>query len=256
MRRRFGADVLLAILLPVVAVLALLLLHPDRDEPHGEGPGRDPADHRVGGLPRRTARHRVRPARREHPRRGPGREGEGRRPGRARRVGGTAAGAHPPGLHRTAGTRPGGGHRLRRPRARPGRRALAVGAAGRGRLRATGGRPVVHRGRRGRDPQLGDRAGQPERRPGHRRHHGPLTQRRPRRAGAARRLGARQQQPRCSTSARSCRTAPSSRSRCTPAGAGSRCTSSTPTTSSDPVPAARTGCRRRPSRPPPTCCSG
>jgi hypothetical protein len=38
MRRRFGADVLLAILLPVVAVLALLLLHPDRGEPHGAAP--------------------------------------------------------------------------------------------------------------------------------------------------------------------------------------------------------------------------
>ena len=38
MRRRLGADVLLAIVLPVVAVLALLLLHPGRAEPHGKAP--------------------------------------------------------------------------------------------------------------------------------------------------------------------------------------------------------------------------
>ena len=47
----------------------------------------------------------------------------------------------------------------------------------------------------------------------------------------------------------------SSRSRCTPAAAGWPCTSSTATTSSAPVPAARTGCPPRPSRPPATCCS-
>ncbi len=48
----------------------------------------------------------------------------------------------------------------------------------------------------------------------------------------------------------------SCRSRCTPAGAGSRCTSSTPTTSSVPARPARTGCRRSPSRPPPTLLLG
>ena len=42
MRRRFGADVLLAIVLPVVAVLALLLLHPDRGEPQGKAPVETP----------------------------------------------------------------------------------------------------------------------------------------------------------------------------------------------------------------------
>ena len=42
MRRRFGADVLLAIVLPVVAVLALLLLDPGRDEPHGKAPVETP----------------------------------------------------------------------------------------------------------------------------------------------------------------------------------------------------------------------
>ena len=42
MRRRFGADVLLAIVLPVVAVLALLLLEPDRDQPQGKPPVETP----------------------------------------------------------------------------------------------------------------------------------------------------------------------------------------------------------------------
>ncbi len=42
MRRRFGADVVLAILLPVVAVLALLLLEPHRTQPHGEQPVETP----------------------------------------------------------------------------------------------------------------------------------------------------------------------------------------------------------------------
>ena len=42
MRRRFGADVLLAIVLPVVAVLALLLLDPDRGQPHGKAPVETP----------------------------------------------------------------------------------------------------------------------------------------------------------------------------------------------------------------------
>jgi hypothetical protein len=42
MSRRFGADVLLAIVLPVVAVLALLLLQPDRAEPHGKPPVETP----------------------------------------------------------------------------------------------------------------------------------------------------------------------------------------------------------------------
>jgi hypothetical protein len=36
--RRFGADVLLAVVLPVACALALLLLHPDRGQPHGEPP--------------------------------------------------------------------------------------------------------------------------------------------------------------------------------------------------------------------------
>ena len=42
MRRRFGADVLLAIALPVACVLALLLLHPDRGQPHGSAPVETP----------------------------------------------------------------------------------------------------------------------------------------------------------------------------------------------------------------------
>ncbi len=42
MRRRFGPDVVLAAVLPLVAVLALLLLHPDRDEPHGKPPVETP----------------------------------------------------------------------------------------------------------------------------------------------------------------------------------------------------------------------
>ena len=42
MRRRFGADVLLAIVLPVVAVLALLLLDPDRAQPQGKPPVETP----------------------------------------------------------------------------------------------------------------------------------------------------------------------------------------------------------------------
>ncbi len=38
MRRRFGADVVLAVVLPAVCVLALLVLHPDRGQPHGQAP--------------------------------------------------------------------------------------------------------------------------------------------------------------------------------------------------------------------------
>ena len=38
MRRRLGPDVILAAVLPVVAVLALLVLNPDRDEPRGKAP--------------------------------------------------------------------------------------------------------------------------------------------------------------------------------------------------------------------------
>jgi Family of unknown function (DUF5719) len=38
MRRRLGADVLLAVVLPVACALALLLLHPDRGQPHGSAP--------------------------------------------------------------------------------------------------------------------------------------------------------------------------------------------------------------------------
>jgi hypothetical protein len=34
-KRRFGADVVLAVVLPVACALALLLLHPDRGQPHG-----------------------------------------------------------------------------------------------------------------------------------------------------------------------------------------------------------------------------
>ena len=42
MRLRFGPDVILAAVLPLVAVLALLLLRPDRDEPHGKAPVETP----------------------------------------------------------------------------------------------------------------------------------------------------------------------------------------------------------------------
>ena len=38
MRRRLGADVLLAVVLPVACALVLLLLHPDRGQPHGSAP--------------------------------------------------------------------------------------------------------------------------------------------------------------------------------------------------------------------------
>jgi hypothetical protein len=38
MRRRFGADLVLAVVLPVACALALALLHPDRDQPSGEPP--------------------------------------------------------------------------------------------------------------------------------------------------------------------------------------------------------------------------
>jgi hypothetical protein len=38
MSRRFGADVVLAVVLPVACALALVLLHPDRDQPSGEPP--------------------------------------------------------------------------------------------------------------------------------------------------------------------------------------------------------------------------
>lgn len=38
MRRRWGADVLLAVVLPVACGLALLVLHPDREQPEGEPP--------------------------------------------------------------------------------------------------------------------------------------------------------------------------------------------------------------------------
>ena len=42
MRRRFGADVVLAIVLPVACALALLLLQPDREQPGGEPPVETP----------------------------------------------------------------------------------------------------------------------------------------------------------------------------------------------------------------------
>lgn len=42
MRRRFGADVVLAVVLPVVCVLVLLLLHPDRGQPGGSAPVETP----------------------------------------------------------------------------------------------------------------------------------------------------------------------------------------------------------------------
>ena len=42
MRRRWGPDVLLAVVLPVVCALALLLLHPDRGQPHGRPPVETP----------------------------------------------------------------------------------------------------------------------------------------------------------------------------------------------------------------------
>jgi hypothetical protein len=42
MRRRFGADVVLAVLLPVASALALLALHPDRSQPEGAPPVETP----------------------------------------------------------------------------------------------------------------------------------------------------------------------------------------------------------------------
>lgn len=42
MRRLFGADVLLAVALPVACVLVLLLLHPDRSQPQGSAPVETP----------------------------------------------------------------------------------------------------------------------------------------------------------------------------------------------------------------------
>ncbi len=42
MRRRFGADVLLAVVLPVACALTLLVLHPDRDQPEGQPPVQTP----------------------------------------------------------------------------------------------------------------------------------------------------------------------------------------------------------------------
>ena len=42
MRRRFGVDVILAVLLPVACALALLVLRPDRDQPAGEPPVETP----------------------------------------------------------------------------------------------------------------------------------------------------------------------------------------------------------------------
>jgi hypothetical protein len=42
MRRRFGADVVLAVLLPVASALALLGLHPDRTQPQGQPPVETP----------------------------------------------------------------------------------------------------------------------------------------------------------------------------------------------------------------------
>jgi hypothetical protein len=42
MSRRFGADVVLAVLLPVASGLALLALHPDRDQPQGQPPVETP----------------------------------------------------------------------------------------------------------------------------------------------------------------------------------------------------------------------
>jgi Family of unknown function (DUF5719) len=41
-RRRFGADVVLAVLLPIACALALLVLHPDRDQPEGAAPVETP----------------------------------------------------------------------------------------------------------------------------------------------------------------------------------------------------------------------
>ena len=148
MRRRLGADVLLAIVLPVVAVLALLLLHPDRDEPEGKAPVETPLTSASvicpGALPG-TGSDLLGVSI-------VGADPDAKVSGDVQVGLGSSAtplrGAHPPRLHGTAGTRPGGGHRHRRPRARPGRRAVAVGAACLGRLRAPGGRPVVHRGRR------------------------------------------------------------------------------------------------------------
>ena len=235
MRRRFGADVLLAIVLPVVAVLALLLLDPDRGQPHGKAPVETPLTSASVVCPKALP--------------GTGLD----------LLGVSILGADPEakvkgdvqvGLGSSAAplpvrTRPGlrpprrGSVRLvvtgsRRPRARSGRGALAVGPAGRGRLRATGGRTVVHRGRRGRHPRLGGSSWStptparpsPKSRSAH-----PTASSTCQRCSASRWPAT----PACSsTSARSCRTARSSHSRCTPAGVGSRCTSSTPTTSSVP----------------------
>jgi uncharacterized protein DUF5719 len=44
MRRRFGADVLLAIVLPVLCAAVLLLLQPDRGQPTGQPPAETPLD--------------------------------------------------------------------------------------------------------------------------------------------------------------------------------------------------------------------
>ena len=211
MRRRFGADVLLAIVLPVVAVLALLLLHPDRDEPHGRAPvetplttasvvcpgalpgtgsdllgvsilGADPDAKVTGdvqvGLGASATPLRVRTRRVVH-----GTAGDS-----ARRWSPAPATSRP-------AWSPGARRRRRWPRSTARHRWPTSGSPG-------SAPDATHDSVR--------RAGQPERRPGHRRHHGPLTQRGPRRARPARRLGARQHQHRGSTSARSCRTAASS----------------------------------------------
>ena len=255
MRRRLGADVLLAIVLPVVAVLALLLLHPDRGRAAGEGTRRDSADLRVGDLPRRPARHRLRPARREHPRRRSGREGRRAtsRSGSARRPHrcGSAPAACP--RHRRASVRrwspapatsrpawsQGGRSRRRWPRSTARPRWPTSGSPGSA-LTPPTTRCSSWSTRTPARPSPTSRSAHPT---------GSSTCP----PCAASRLPATAA---CSsTSARSCRTAPSSRSRCTPAGAGSRRTSSTPTTSWVPGRPARTGCRPRPSRPPPTCCS-
>src|SRR3954453_19766941 len=42
MRRRFGPDVVLAVVLPLACALALLLLHPDRSQPAGAAPVETP----------------------------------------------------------------------------------------------------------------------------------------------------------------------------------------------------------------------
>ena len=179
-----------------------------------------------------------------------------RRAGRARRVATPPLVRTPPRAIAARGAGPAVVTGTGRPRARPGRRPLAVAPRGRGRLRA----PVADQWFTGvgadADPRLGARAGQPRRRARRSRTSPPLA--RP----------ARRRRPRCAgcrcpaTAACGSTSARSSRSRgelalhvVHLARAGSRRTCSTPSTSWAPGAAARTGCPRRPRPAPTTCCS-